>query len=189
MYARVVKVIMPEGDVDDISPMSYKYEIDIGKKKNKIVPSLELFRLKEYRLKEIAQQASESDVTALQLYAGDDDSSSASTSSSTSAAPGASASSQQHSEEPQTLDEIKFYIKKLLKEAQAKGFSDVEKKKLCKRLYLQFHPDKNPHRVEITTEAFKFLKHMADKLDKGEDLSDDDAFGSASGSDYCFLLL
>ena len=64
----------------------------------------------------------------------------------------------------------------------SKGASQEEIKKAYRKVALKFHPDKNPHRVETATEAFKFLQQMIDKLEKGEDIDDSD------GMKYRFLF-
>ena len=49
-----------------------------------------------------------------------------------------------------------------------------EKRKAIKRLYKQYHPDRNSDNVAIYEEAFKFLKRQVDRLYEGKELEDPD---------------
>ena len=56
-----------------------------------------------------------------------------------------------------------------------------ERRKAVKRLYLQYHPDKNnPNEVLLYEEAFKFLKQQIDRLEAGKPLENPDAQSSSS---------
>ncbi|XP_019860387.1 PREDICTED: sacsin-like [Amphimedon queenslandica] len=56
-----------------------------------------------------------------------------------------------------------------------KGLEDEdEKRKAIKRLYKQYHPDRNADKKEIYEEAFKFLKRQVDRLYAGKELEDPD---------------
>ena len=56
-----------------------------------------------------------------------------------------------------------------------KGLEDEdEKRKAIKRLYKQYHPDRNADKVEVYEEAFKFLKRQVDRLYAGKELEDPD---------------
>ena len=87
------------------------------------------------------------------------------------------AKSEEPTTEPQlnTLEEIKAYITQRLEDVWELD-NEREKRVIFKRLALQFHPDKNPHRVGIATAAFKFIQQEIDRLDRGE------AGTSSSGS-------
>ncbi|CAL8265839.1 unnamed protein product [Lota lota] len=81
---------------------------------------------------------------------------------------------EEHSEEtsspgrtlPASLDEAKREIDKCL--AEIWTLSEEAKHTAMKRLYLRWHPDKNPECVEISTEAFKYLMNRIDELTNGK---------------------
>ena len=49
-----------------------------------------------------------------------------------------------------------------------------EKLKAIRRLYLKWHPDKNPDRPELAEEVFKFLQNQIKRLEQGLPLEDPD---------------
>ena len=55
------------------------------------------------------------------------------------------------------LDEMKRYIDRVLRESQ--NLSDADRKQVLRRLYLQFHPDKNLDREKESKEAFQYLQN------------------------------
>jgi len=59
---------------------------------------------------------------------------------------------------PKTLSEAKDEIRKMLLEAWK--LPEAERKKVIHRLYLRWHPDKNPKSYDLCNEAFKFLKNQ-----------------------------
>jgi hypothetical protein len=59
---------------------------------------------------------------------------------------------------PRTLSEAKDEIRKMLLEAWK--LPEAERKKVIHRLYLRWHPDKNPKSYDLCNEAFKFLKNQ-----------------------------
>jgi hypothetical protein len=62
---------------------------------------------------------------------------------------------------PKTLTEAKDEIRKMLLEAWK--LPEAERKKVIHRLYLRWHPDKNPKSYDLCNEAFKFLKNQVKK--------------------------
>ncbi|XDV31216.1 hypothetical protein PO909_033958 [Leuciscus waleckii] len=46
--------------------------------------------------------------------------------------------------------------------------SSEDRQKALKRLYLQWHPDKNPGNEELASEAFKYLQNRIEELQQGE---------------------
>ncbi|XP_061579672.1 sacsin-like [Cololabis saira] len=67
---------------------------------------------------------------------------------------------------PTTLDEAKREIDRCL--AEIWNFSLEERQKGIKRLYLRWHPDKNPDCESLATEAFKYLKNRVEELTNGK---------------------
>ena len=47
-----------------------------------------------------------------------------------------------------------------------------ERDKAIKRLYLKWHPDKNPDQLDFAEEVFKFLKRQVERLQEGKALED-----------------
>eukprot|EP00731_Ephydatia_muelleri_P012474 Em0006g1368a len=47
-----------------------------------------------------------------------------------------------------------------------------DRRKAVKRLYLKWHPDKNPDQVQLAEQVFKFLKRQVDRLETGLPLED-----------------
>lgn len=67
---------------------------------------------------------------------------------------------------PQTLEEVKTEIDQSLE--QIWKMSDDDKSKAIRRLYLRWHPDKNPDNTELANEAFKYLKNRIEELQQGK---------------------
>ncbi|KAL1268263.1 hypothetical protein QQF64_033626 [Cirrhinus molitorella] len=68
---------------------------------------------------------------------------------------------------PETLEEIKREIDHSLNEIWK--MSSEDKQKALKRLYLRWHPDKNPGNETLATEAFKYLQNRIEELEQGKD--------------------
>ncbi|XP_056124422.1 sacsin-like isoform X2 [Rhinichthys klamathensis goyatoka] len=67
---------------------------------------------------------------------------------------------------PGTFEEIKREIDQSLNEIWK--MSSEDKQKALKRLYLQWHPDKNPGNEELASEAFKYLQNRIVELQQGK---------------------
>ncbi|KAK3521008.1 hypothetical protein QTP86_008780, partial [Hemibagrus guttatus] len=67
---------------------------------------------------------------------------------------------------PQTLEEVKTEIDQSLEEIWK--MSDEDKSKAIKRLYLRWHPDKNPDNTDLANEAFKYLLNRIEDLQQGK---------------------
>ncbi|XP_026074198.1 sacsin-like [Carassius auratus] len=67
---------------------------------------------------------------------------------------------------PGTLEEIKREIDQSLNEIWK--MSSEDKQKALKRLYLCWHPDKNPGNEVLATEAFKYLQNRIEELQQGK---------------------
>ncbi|KAK9969888.1 hypothetical protein ABG768_028029 [Culter alburnus] len=67
---------------------------------------------------------------------------------------------------PETFEEIKREIDQSLNEIWNMSIED--KQKALKRLYLRWHPDKNPGNEELANEAFKYLQNRIEELQQGK---------------------
>ncbi|XP_039463576.1 sacsin-like [Oreochromis aureus] len=67
---------------------------------------------------------------------------------------------------PASVEEAKREIDKCL--AEIWKLPEEERLKAIKRLYLRWHPDKNPDCQSLTNEAFKYLQNRIDELSKGK---------------------
>ncbi|XP_016118483.1 sacsin-like, partial [Sinocyclocheilus grahami] len=67
---------------------------------------------------------------------------------------------------PETLEEIKREIDQSLNEIWK--MTSEDKQKALKRLYLRWHPDKNPGKETLATEAFKYLQNRIEELQQGK---------------------
>ncbi|XP_067299180.1 sacsin-like [Pseudorasbora parva] len=67
---------------------------------------------------------------------------------------------------PKTSEEIKREIDQSLNEIW--NMSSEDKQKALKRLYLRWHPDKNPGNEELANEAFTYLRNRIEELQQGK---------------------
>lgn len=67
---------------------------------------------------------------------------------------------------PASIEEAKKEIDKCL--AEIWTLPKEERLKAIKRMYLRWHPDKNPDCQSLATEAFKYLQNRIDELTKGK---------------------
>ncbi|CAM4607993.1 unnamed protein product [Leuciscus chuanchicus] len=67
---------------------------------------------------------------------------------------------------PGTFEEIKREIDQSLNEIW--NMSSEDKQKALKRLYLRWHPDKNPGNEELANEAFKYMQNRIEELQHGK---------------------
>jgi len=90
------------------------------------------------------------------------------------------------SELPKSLSAAKEEIRKMLTEAWK--LPGGERKKVIRRLYLRWHPDKNPNNFELCNEAFKYLKNQILHLERTGYVKDhddeDEGFSSQSSSNF-----
>ncbi|KAM4732000.1 sacsin-like [Anableps anableps] len=70
---------------------------------------------------------------------------------------------------PTSLNEAKREIDKCL--AEIWMLPEEERRKAIKRLYLRWHPDKNPDCQVFASEAFQYLQHRIEELSKGRGIT------------------
>ncbi|XP_041939470.1 sacsin-like [Alosa sapidissima] len=70
---------------------------------------------------------------------------------------------------PETFEEIKREIDKCLTEIRT--LSKDEQAKAIRRLYLRWHPDKNPGQEKLANEAFRYLKNKIREFEANETVS------------------
>lgn len=78
-------------------------------------------------------------------------------------------------------EELKSVKEKICKELrEIWKLSEDLRKKAIKRLYLKWHPDKNPDNPDFAEEVFKFLQSQIKRMERGETISSDDTPFSSS---------
>ncbi|XP_074550553.1 sacsin [Halichoeres trimaculatus] len=134
-----------------------RYKVDIGQDESVEVSSLDLFQFKSQTKPEVKVTACCSTATSCMelepLEGAEPHSSHQKTS-------GASPRSL-----PTSIDEAKREIDDCL--AEIWMLPEEERAKAMKRLYLRWHPDKNPDCETLATEAFKYLQNRLDDFSKG----------------------
>ena len=81
---------------------------------------------------------------------------------------------------PKNLTDIKREIGEELKKIW-KLPGDLKRKAL-RRMYLKWHPDKNPGNTELAEEAFKFLKRQVERLEEGKPMEDPEEMDKDEGT-------
>uniref|UniRef100_A0A3B3XF20 J domain-containing protein n=1 Tax=Poecilia mexicana TaxID=48701 RepID=A0A3B3XF20_9TELE len=127
---------------------SWKYKIDIGEDEAVEVSHLDLYQFKREKKVKIGGMR---DTFSMELGV------------LVESVPHSSQSAQ--SSLPTSLDEIKKEIDKCLTEIWT--LPEEERRKAIRRLYLKWHPDKNPDCHLLAAEAFQYLQHRIDELNKG----------------------
>lgn len=129
-----------------------RYKIDIGEDEPIEVGHLDLYQFKRDKKLKVHETT---DTSSMELVKHDGAASPSSHSSTSSL--------------PTSLDEAKREIDKCLNEIW--GLPEEERRKGIKRLYLRWHPDKNPDCLPLATESFKYLQNRIDELSKGKTLT------------------
>ncbi|XP_069554684.1 sacsin isoform X2 [Brachyistius frenatus] len=149
---------------------SRRFKIDIGEDEPTEVSGLDLYQFKrERKLKREGRTCTSDEASCmeLELLVG--------------AVPHSSHPST--SSLPDTLDEAKREIDTCL--AEIWNLPAEERHKAIKRLYLRWHPDKNPDCPILATEAFKYLQNRIDELNTGKS-KDKTAGGPYSSGNFNF---
>ena len=76
---------------------------------------------------------------------------------------------------PINLQQAREEVRKELEEIWRLPQDD--RKKAIRRLFLKWHPDKNPQNPELAEEVFKFIQNELDRLEKGDGVSASDNSG------------
>ena len=79
------------------------------------------------------------------------------------------------------LNEIITEMKRVLKIAWT--LPAELRNRYIKRLCLRWHPDKNPDQIELSTEVFQILQILIGKLEKNEDIDENNVEGSDTRTD------
>ncbi|XP_034023953.1 sacsin [Thalassophryne amazonica] len=162
-YAIIVQEVEREEE-ENTNVLGKCFQIDIGYSEYKIVSSLDLYKF--------SRQDESSNVR---------DSSSPSTPTSPESrscglrmAPPVFTGKENHRPPPQNQSPKKIKLNALpdiLKEVtavveQAWKLPETERKKIIRRLYLKWHPDKNAENLDIATEVFKHLQNEINRMEK-----------------------
>ncbi|XP_043926906.1 sacsin [Protopterus annectens] len=164
-YAIIVQEVEREG-AENTSFLGKFYQIDIGYSEYKVVSSLDLYKFS--RLDESSHSRDSAPSTPTSP-----------TECPSAGGPRIASSVFSEKETHKPLPSKKHSPKKLklsslpeiLKEVtsvleQAWKLSESERKKIIRRLYLKWHPDKNAENLEIATEVFKHLQNEISRLEK-----------------------
>ncbi|KAM7407589.1 hypothetical protein PAMA_003352 [Pampus argenteus] len=148
IYAVIVEVLPGHS-----GQYSQRYKIHIGKDEPIEVSCLDLYQFKSEKKPQPDTgtfTSAEASCMELELFEG--------------AAPHSSQPSSTRSS-PASVEEAKREIDKCL--AEIWTLSEEERHKAIRRLYLRWHPDKNPDCQLLATETFKYLKNRIDELSNG----------------------
>ncbi|XP_033126013.1 sacsin-like [Anneissia japonica] len=171
VYAKILRCIIRKNS--ELNSISMVYEIDIGRESTIEVSALHLYkwvlgnsRTDVNHHKEMALQA------MVNMSTGSESERGAPTYRQRAPTPPLS----------ENLEETKNQVSDNLEEIWK--LDEDERKKAVKRLYLKWHPDKNPGREEFCSEVFKHLKNEIDRLERGLPRQRKDA--EATRTNYTF---
>ncbi|TRY93650.1 hypothetical protein DNTS_021149 [Danionella cerebrum] len=161
-YAIIVQEVEKEEE-ESISVLGKCFQIDIGYSEYKIVSSLDLYKFSR-----------QDDSTHIREGAPTPSSPSEGQSPQAKMVPPIFPGKENHKAPPTETSPKKIRINALpdiLKEVtsvieQAWKLSEIERKKIIRRLYLKWHPDKNGENLDIATEVFKHLQNEINRMEK-----------------------
>lgn len=140
-------------------PHSRRYKIDIGEDEPIVVSCLDLYQFKRHRKPKATETA------CRDLVLVDRAAPHSSRSSATNSSPSSATNSSPSRPLPGSVEEAKREIDKHLEEIWI--LPKEERQKAIKRMFLRWHPDKNPDCESLATEAFKYLQNRIEELQKG----------------------
>ncbi|XP_054575715.1 sacsin isoform X3 [Eptesicus fuscus] len=163
-YAIIVQEVERE-DADNSSFLGKIYQIDIGYSEYKIVSSLDLYKFSRPEESSQSRDSAPSTPTSPTEFL----------------APGVrnipplfsgkeshkTSSSKHHSPKKLKVNSLPEILKEVTTVVeQAWKLPESERKKIIRRLYLKWHPDKNPENHDIANEVFKHLQNEINRLEK-----------------------
>ncbi|XP_062958964.1 sacsin isoform X3 [Cynocephalus volans] len=163
-YAIIVQEVERE-DADNSSFLGKIYQIDIGYSEYKIVSSLDLYKFSRPDESSQSRDSAPSTPTSPTeflapglrsippLFSGRD-------SHKTSPSKHHSPKKLKVNSLPEILKEVTSVVE------QAWKLPESERKKIIRRLYLKWHPDKNPENHDVANEVFKHLQNEINRLEK-----------------------
>ena len=170
IYAEVSHAVnLKDAEGEPLKPMLVEYIIITSKdgREEKKVTSVDLFKFLRGEKAPEEAPAVESESRELVLFQGDPSETAPPPppppSDSTTARP-------ERTLQPINIEQAKEEVRQDLKDIW-ELVSKEDKKKALRRLYLRWHPDKNPHDPESAEEVFKFMQQEIDRLERGEGLT------------------
>ncbi|KAM8856973.1 sacsin [Synchiropus picturatus] len=148
---------------------SRRFIIDLGDDEPKEVSCLDIYQIKCGQNLNVEEMASGSSSMEMQLVDG--------------AVPHAPPPNPQRPpprSSPTSLEEAKEEIDECL--AEIWTLPEEERHKAIKRLYLRWHPDKNPDCQQLATEAFKYLQNRIEELRQGRNSTSHRSSGFSASS-------
>ncbi|XP_053728791.1 sacsin isoform X1 [Synchiropus splendidus] len=162
-YAIIVQEVDREGE-ETTTFLGKCFQIDIGYSEYKIVSSLDLYKFsRQDESSHVRDTSAPSTPTSPECRT-----------SAQQTLPPLFMNKEKHrpSQQNQTPKKLKLTaLPDILKEVtlvveQAWKLNDTERKKIMRRLYLKWHPDKNAENLEIATEVFKHLQNEINRMEK-----------------------
>ena len=176
IYAQVSHAMnLKDAEGEPLKPMLVEYIIITSKdgREEKKVTSVDLFKFLRGEKAQEKASAVESESRELVPFQGDPSETAPppppppppSNSSSQSAA----TARPERTRQPINIEQAKEEVRQDLKDIWQLPKED--QKKALRRLYLKWHPDKNPYDPEAAEEVFKFMQQEIDRLERGEGLT------------------
>ncbi|KAK3746288.1 hypothetical protein QZH41_016543, partial [Actinostola sp. cb2023] len=156
IYAIIIEEVPSEElpSGEEASPITKRYRINIGKERI-VVDAVDLYKF--------CRRKQGSEGLEIEVFTG-------------------SETAEQQEVKPDNLDDAKQLVRKTLEEAW--HLPEEKRKKIIKRLFLTWHPDKNPGNEEFCTEVFKFIQAEIMRLETGVDPQRTGNFWSSAAGGY-----